>query len=101
LCAARKRDGVELVLELLRGNRFPGVARDALRQRRRTDIDGGAELHALGAQLVETPVDDALVELEIRNAKTKQAADAIALLEHGDFVARSRELLRARQAGRA
>jgi hypothetical protein len=39
--------------------------------------------------------------LKFGNAVAQQAADAVALFEHGDGVSRARQLLRRCQAGRA
>ena len=46
--------------------------------------------HALLAHLLEAPVDDPLLELEVGNAVAEQAADAVALLEDRDGVTGAR-----------
>ncbi len=51
------------------------------------------ELHALGAHLFQTAVDEVLLHLEIRDAIAQQTADAVGLLEYGDGVAGARQLL--------
>src|SRR5699024_3327811 len=71
------------------------VVADALARWLRTDQDARAELHTFLAHLLEAAVDGALLELEVRDAVAKQAADAVALLEDRYVVAGARELLRA------
>ncbi len=56
-----------------------------------------AKVDALGAHLLEAPIDEVLFELEVGDAVAKQPADAIVALEHGDVVAGARELLRGRE----
>ena len=53
------------------------------------------------AHLLDAPVDEVLLHLEIRDAVAQQAADAVALLEHRDGVAGARQLLRGGQTRRA
>jgi hypothetical protein len=61
----------------------------------------GNERHALPAHLLQPPVDQMLLHLEMRNAVTQQAADAVRLLEHRHLVARARKLLRGGKPGRS
>ena len=65
------------------------------------DFHVRAEDHALDLHLLDAPVDDRLVHLEVGNAVAEQAADPVGLLEHGRRMAHPRQLLRAGEAGRA
>src|SRR5712692_9025829 len=56
------------------------------------------ELDTLGGHLLDTAVDEMLFHLEIWDAITQQAPDAIALLEDGHPVAGARQLLRGRES---
>jgi hypothetical protein len=78
--AAGKHDRVEIAAEI--------TYRHALADMRIHD-----ELHAFTAHLVDTAIDQVLLHLEIRNAITQKAADAISLFENGNGVAGARELL--------
>src|SRR6185503_16712501 len=98
LGSARQYNSIKFLLEVIRRHALPRIADDRLARRLVADEDAGAELDALGAQLLQTPVDHRLLELEVRNAVAQQTADAIALLEHGDVVPGARELLRAGEA---
>src|SRR4029450_4733680 len=95
LGAPGQYDRVEFLHQPARGDAFPGVADDRLAGRLLTDEHAGAELDALGAQLLEAAVDHGFLELEVRNAVAQHAADAVALLEYGDVMAGARALLRA------
>ena len=64
------------------------------------DVDARAEDHALGPHLLDAAVDQRLLHLEVGDAVAEQAADAVALLEHGDRVAGAGQLLGAGQARR-
>ena len=66
-----------------------------------TDVDAGAELHALGAHLLEAAVEVVLLHLELGDAVAQQATDAVVTLVDLDGVTGARELLRDREAGRA
>ncbi len=59
------------------------------------DVDAEAELDALGRHLREPPLDDGLLDLEVRDAEAQQPAAGLVALEHRDRVSRARELLRA------
>ena len=59
------------------------------------------EIDALKRHLLEPPIDDPFLQLEIRNAIAQQSADAVVLLEEHDRVPGARELLCAGQARRA
>ena len=65
------------------------------------DVDAGPELDPFLRQQVEPPVEEPLLELELRDAVAEQAADPIGALEHGDPVAGAIELRGGGQAGRA
>src|SRR5450432_3599945 len=65
------------------------------------DHDAGDEFHAFAFQLRETPVDDLLFQLEIRDSVTKQTPDAIVFFEDRYRVPTPRQLLRRRQSRRA
>src|SRR6185369_13989683 len=58
----------------------------------------GTKFDALGAHLLQAPIDEVFLQLEIRNPVTQQAADAVVLLEHRDRMTRARELLRSGEA---
>src|SRR5262245_8099736 len=62
------------------------------------DLHAGAELHALGAHEIEPPIEETLLELEIRYAVAQQPADAIRALEHGDVMSGAVQLIRRGQA---
>ena len=62
-------------------------------------VGSGHEADALGPHLLETPVEDALLHLELGDAVAQQAADPVGALEHRDVVAGAAELLGGRQAG--
>src|SRR5205085_7984406 len=101
LGAPGEHHGIELGEQRLRVYRLARITADAGWRRLRADVNAGAELHALGAQLVEAPVDHALVELEVGNAIAQETADAVAFFEHRDLVAGARQLLRAGEACRS
>ena len=54
----------------------------------------GLEDHALPKHLVQPPVKDGFLHLEIRNAIPQQASDAIGLFEEGHRMSRTVQLLR-------
>ena len=74
-------------------------------QLRRVDVlaDVGVddELDAARAQQLDAAVDDALVELHVRDAVHEQAADAVGALVDGNLVTGLVELIGCREAGRA
>src|SRR5687767_1452137 len=100
LGAAGQHDGVVVGQQLLGRNAAFRIAADAAPGRLAADEHAGAELDAFLAHLLQAPVDDALFQLEIGNAVAQQAADAVALFEHGDLVAGARKLLGAGEARR-
>ena len=51
------------------------------------DVGAGDELDALGREQIDAALDDALVELHVRDAVHQQAADAVGPLVDGDRVA--------------
>ena len=65
------------------------------------DVLIGAKLHALRFHLRNPAINVRFFHLEIGNAVTQQAADAIRLLEHNHLVADARELLRGGKTRRA
>ncbi len=65
------------------------------------DVDAGAEHDALVAHLLHAALDDVLLELEVGDAQSQQAADVVVALEDGDRVAGAVDLLRRRHARRA
>ena len=73
---------------------FIGVYVDA-------DAAVGDNLDALGLHLLDAPIDDPLLQLEVGNAVHQQSADAIRSLVERHRMAGARELLRARQARRS
>ena len=64
-----------------------------------THLDIGAEHHTLGLHLAHPAVDQMLFHLEVGNAVTQQAADAVVLLEQGHRMAGAGQLLGRRHAG--
>ncbi len=104
------------------GGQQHGVVSSAARSDRRTDLLAallhdlrhvaggksscgrracGDELDAFLAQQLDAPLDDALVELHVRDAVHQQAADAVGPLVDGDLVADLVELGGGGQAGGA
>jgi hypothetical protein len=65
------------------------------------DVDPVAELDALGDQLLEPPLDHPLLDLEVRDAETDQAAAGLVALVDGDRVAGAAQLLGGGEPGRA
>ncbi|EGF33460.1 hypothetical protein IMCC9480_3932 [Oxalobacteraceae bacterium IMCC9480] len=92
-------DGIEVFFKLLGEDGFLGpvihVGREVL-----ADQHAGAESHAFGLHLLDATVNVDFFHLEVRDAIAQQAADAIALFEHGHIVAYPRQLLCRRHAGR-
>lgn len=64
-----------------------------------SDLDAGAELHALLRHLHEPAIEVGLLHLELRNAISQQATHAIVALEDGHRMTHPRQLLRGRKAG--
>jgi hypothetical protein len=81
--ADRQHDRVERPAQLVDGD----VA---------ADVDAAAQLDALGEQLLHAPLDDALLDLEVRHAEAAEAARGLVTLEQHDVVARTSQLLRGR-----
>src|SRR5882724_527279 len=65
------------------------------------NVDAEAELDALVAELCEPPLDDVLLDLEVRDAEPDQAAAGLVALEDSHRVTRTVELLSARESRRA
>ena len=90
--AAGEDDGVELRAQLLgRQVAVPAAA----------DLDAGDEPGALGAHLVQPPVEHGLLHLELGDAVAEQAADAVGPLVDGHVVPGAGELLGGGQPGGA
>ena len=87
LGAAGQQDGVELLAQVLGRNVV-------------ADVGLGLERDSFGHELLDAAVQNALFELEIGDAVTQQAADAVGLFEDRDGVAGAVELLRRGQARR-
>ena len=88
LCAARQHHRIEIFAQ--------GLERDV-----DADLLRGFEGHPFGFHLLAPAVDQVLFHLEVGNAVAQQAADAVALFEHGHAMPRARQLLRAGHARRA
>jgi hypothetical protein len=65
------------------------------------DVDAVLEPHSLGLELADAPIDEPLLELEVRHAEAQQAARALVALVHDHVVPGAVELLGGGQAGRA
>ncbi len=98
---AGQHHGIELLEDVVGGNRLARVVADAGGDRLVSHHHAGAEGHALGFHLLYAAVDLRFFQLEVGDAITQQAADAVVLLEQRHVVAGARQLLRRRQAGRA
>ncbi len=67
----------------------------------RAHVDAEPELDALGAQLVDTALDEPLLDLELRHAEAHEPTGRLVALVDDDALPRPCELLRAREPGRA
>ena len=65
------------------------------------DVHAVLEAHALGRELVQAPLDDPLLDLEVRHAEAHEPAARLVALVDGDGVAGAAQLLRGGEAGRA
>ena len=99
LGAAGHDHRIEVFLQLFRRNGFLGPVVH-IRRKILADQHTGAESHAFGFHLRDAAVDMRFFHLEIGNAVTQQAADAIGFFEHGHIVPGARQLLRGCHAGR-
>ncbi len=61
------------------------------------DVDAEAELDALGDELLDTALDEPLLDLELGDAEADQAARSFVALVDGHLLAGARQLLRARE----
>src|SRR3954470_24881189 len=86
--ADRQDDRVELGAQLLGGH----VA---------ADVDAAADLDALAAQLVQPPLDEPLLDLEVRHAEADQGARGLVALKEHAAVPGGAQLLGGRHAGGA
>ena len=64
-------------------------------------VDAVLEAHALGLELLQPPLDDPLLDLEVRHAEADQPAAGLVALVDRDRVPRAAQLLRGGQARRA
>ena len=101
LGAAREHHRVELGEQPVGSHGLARPVGHALAGPLGSDVDAEAEHDALGLHLLDAPVDQRLLHLEIGDAVAQQSADAVVLLEHRDVVAGARELLRAGEPRRA
>ncbi len=95
--------------ELTAGHRQ--VARDARADREHDRVVGGAELverhhvdaepelDPLGAQLLDPALDEALLDLELRNAEANESAGRLVALVDDHLLTGAHELLRAGETG--
>ena len=90
--ATGQHDGIEALQQLAGRHRAGGQVADHAREVA-GDGHAGTELHALGLQLAHAPIDQRLVQLEVGDAVAQQPADAVILLEHGDRMAGTCQLL--------
>ena len=74
---------------------------EARRRHVDADVHRGAKGDPFGLHLIDAPIDEVLLHLEVGDAVAKQAANAIVALEQRDVVALARQLLRGGQPGRA
>src|SRR5262249_35986267 len=88
LGAACQEDCVELLAQAL--DRDVGA-----------DMRLGLKLHSLGSHLLDAPVDEVLLQLEVGDAVAQQSADAVGLLQDRDIVAGARQLLRGGESCRS
>ncbi len=84
--AGGEHDRVEALAQLLDGDVH-------------TDVHAAAQLDALGEQLLDAPLHDALFDLEVGHAEAHQPAGGLVALEQGDGVADAAQLLGRRHAG--
>src|SRR4051812_43540230 len=61
------------------------------------NVGAGDELDPLSFHHLHAPIDDALFQLELRNAVGEQSTNPIGSFEHGNIVPRAIELRRASQ----
>src|SRR3954470_5818790 len=85
--ADREDDRVELGAQLLGRDVAP-------------DVHAEAPLDALVRELAHAPLDDPLLDLEVRHAEAHEPAAGLVALEEHDAVADPAELLRGRHPGR-
>ena len=79
--SARQHDRVEFTAQILDGDIV-------------SDLSVGNELHTLGAHLLHAAIDDVLLQLELGDAVTQQATDAVGLFIDRHVVSGAGELLR-------
>ncbi len=65
------------------------------------DVHPAAQLDALGAKLLHAPLDDRLLDLEVRHPEAHEASDRLVALEQRDGVAGAPQLLGGGHPGRA
>ena len=65
------------------------------------DVHAEAKLDTFGDQLLDTPLHEALLDLELGHTEAHEAAGSLVALVDDDVLTRARELLRAGEPGRA
>ena len=96
-----KQHGIEVLSQLRWCHRLLGPVGDFGTLGQVAHHHTGAKPHTLDAHLIYPAVDMRFLHLEIRYAVSEQTTDPVVLLEHGDVMTRTRQLLRRRHAGRA
>ena len=86
--ACRKHDRVEALTQLPHGHVY-------------ADIHAAAQVHALGDQLLDAPLHDPLLDLEVGHAEAHQPAGGLVALEQRHVVAYTAQLLCGGHAGGA
>ena len=94
LRTACKDNRIKLFFQLCGRDGFFCVIDHALGQCALGHHHASDKLDTFGSHLRHTPIDQAFVQLEVRNAIAQQAANTIILFKHGYIVADTRELLR-------
>ena len=95
-----KHDGVEFLADFFGRHVFDGVIGDAGGNVLAADDHLRTENDPFRFHLLDPALDQRLVELEVGNPVTQQAARTVVLFEDGHVVPGARELLRGRQSGR-
>ena len=94
---ARQNDCIKFFQQFGRADDLFGIIGHAFARRLLAHENTGAELHTLGLQLRQTPVDQPFVQFEIGYAVTQQSADAAIFFKHHHIVPNARQLLRSRK----
>jgi hypothetical protein len=96
-----EQNGIEVGAQIGRRDSFVRPVRDRAALWKVTDHHAGAEDDALPLHLLDPAIDVRFLHLEVGNAVAQQTADGIVLLEDGDRMARTRQLLGGSQTGRS